>query len=111
MEIAVPTSLRAARLPAFSLQPLVENAIKHGIAHMLDNGYLRIGARTHANMLELTIEDNAGTYYPRNGSDGLGMNLVDRRIKARYGHHYGITVTSEPEHFTRVQVRVPLRVG
>ncbi|QYM98177.1 sensor histidine kinase [Dickeya ananatis] len=111
VEIAVPTSLRAARLPAFSLQPLVENAIKHGIAHMLDNGYLRIGARTHANMLELTIEDNAGTYYPRNGSDGLGMNLVDRRIKARYGHHYGITVTSEPERFTRVRVRVPLRVG
>ncbi|MEI7377382.1 MULTISPECIES: sensor histidine kinase [Dickeya] len=111
VEIAVPLSLRSARLPAFSLQPLVENAIKHGISHMLDDGRLRIDARTHANMLELTIEDNAGAYYPRNGSDGLGMNLVDRRVKARYGHHYGITVTSEPNRFTRVKVRVPLRMA
>ncbi|WP_027710688.1 sensor histidine kinase [Dickeya chrysanthemi] len=111
VEIAVPLSLRSARLPAFSLQPLVENAIKHGISHMLDDGRLRIDARTHANMLELTIEDNAGAYYLRNGSDGLGMNLVDRRVKARYGHHYGITVTSEPNRFTRVKVRVPLRMA
>ncbi|MGM3173405.1 sensor histidine kinase [Dickeya lacustris] len=110
VEIAVPPALRHARLPAFSLQPLVENAIRHGISQMLGNGHLRISARTHATMLELTVEDNAGNYSPRNGSDGLGMNLVDRRIKARYGHHYGITVTSQPAQFTRVQIRVPLHM-
>ncbi|SLM64927.1 MULTISPECIES: sensor histidine kinase [Dickeya] len=110
VEIAVAPALQQAQLPAFSLQPLVENAIKHGISQMLGHGHLRISARTHATMLELTVEDNAGNYCPRNGGDGLGMNLVDRRIKARYGHNYGITVTSQPEQFTRVQIRVPLHM-
>ncbi|GKV91944.1 hypothetical protein PEC301619_39260 [Pectobacterium carotovorum subsp. carotovorum] len=57
---------------------------------------------------ELAVEHNASTYQPRSGGDGLGMNLVDRRIKARYGNRYDITVVSEADKFTRVEVRVPL---
>ncbi|ACS84093.1 sensor histidine kinase [Musicola paradisiaca] len=111
VQINIPRVLMMARLPAFSLQPLVENAIRHGISHMLEDGVLRIEARPHANCLEVTVEDNAGAYHPRNGSDGLGMNLVDRRIKAHYGCGYGITVNSEPDHFTQVRIRVPLQLG
>ncbi|MEC5319151.1 sensor histidine kinase [Brenneria populi subsp. brevivirga] len=107
VEIALPDPLLEARLPAFSLQPIVENAIKHGISQMLDAGHIRIGGRLHANTLELTVEDNAGMYQPPSGGDGLGMNLVDRRIKARYGAHFGITVICEADSFTRVEVRVP----
>ncbi|MEC5343784.1 sensor histidine kinase [Brenneria populi] len=107
VEIALPDELLEARLPAFSLQPIVENAIKHGISQMIDVGHIRIGGRLHANTLELTVEDNAGMYQPPSGGDGLGMNLVDRRIKARYGAHFGITVICEADSFTRVEVRVP----
>ncbi|WP_323612336.1 sensor histidine kinase [Pectobacterium versatile] len=108
VEISLPETLREARLPAFSLQPIVENAIKHGISQMIESGHIHISGRLHANTLELSVEDNAGTYQPRSGGDGLGMNLVDRRIKARYGNRYGITVVSEADKFTRVEVRVPL---
>nr|WP_113865984.1 sensor histidine kinase [Brenneria salicis]NMN90189.1 two-component system LytT family sensor kinase [Brenneria salicis ATCC 15712 = DSM 30166]RBP63186.1 two-component system LytT family sensor kinase [Brenneria salicis ATCC 15712 = DSM 30166]RLM30909.1 histidine kinase [Brenneria salicis ATCC 15712 = DSM 30166] len=108
VEISLPDDLLEARLPAFSLQPIVENAIKHGISQMIDSGYIHIRGRMRANTLELTVEDNAGMYQPPEGGDGLGMNLVDRRIKARYGNRYGITVVCESERFTRVEVRVPL---
>ncbi|MGL9720048.1 LytS/YhcK type 5TM receptor domain-containing protein [Symbiopectobacterium sp.] len=108
VEITLPEELMDARLPAFSLQPIVENAIKHGISQMIESGHIHISGRYRANTLELTVEDNAGTYQPPTGGDGLGMNLVDRRIKARYGNRYGITVESEADTFTRVEVRVPL---
>ncbi|MCG8709732.1 sensor histidine kinase [Brenneria sp. 4F2] len=107
VDITLPDQLLEARLPAFSLQPIVENAIKHGISQMLDVGHVHISGRLHANTLELTVEDNAGMYQPPSGGDGLGMNLVDRRIKARYGTHFGITVICEADSFTRVEVRVP----
>lgn len=108
VDIALPGELMDARLPAFSLQPIVENAIKHGISQMIACGHVHISGRYRANTLELMVEDNAGTYHPPTGGDGLGMNLVDRRIKARYGNRYGITVVSEADKFTRVEVRVPL---
>ena len=108
VEITLPEALMDARLPAFSLQPIVENAIKHGISQMIESGHIHISGRYRANTLELMVEDNAGTYQPPTGGDGLGMNLVDRRIKARYGNRYGITVESETDIFTRVEVRVPL---
>ncbi|QTF06769.1 sensor histidine kinase [Brenneria izadpanahii] len=107
VDITLPDALLEARLPAFSLQPIVENAIKHGISQMIDVGHIHISGRLHANTLELTVEDNAGMYQPPTGGDGLGMNLVDRRIKARYGTHFGITVICEADRFTRVEVRVP----
>ncbi|QZN95759.1 sensor histidine kinase [Symbiopectobacterium purcellii] len=108
VEITLPEELMDARLPAFSLQPIVENAIKHGISQMIESGHIHISGRYRANTLELMVEDNAGTYQPPTGGDGLGMNLVDRRIKARYGNRYGITVESKPDTFTRVEVRIPL---
>lgn len=99
VEIMLPEELMDARFPAFSLQPIVENAIKHGISQMIESGHIHISGRYRANTLELTVEDNAGTYQPPTGGDGLGMNLVDRRIKARYGNRYGITVESEADTF------------
>ncbi len=53
------------------------------------------------------MEDNAGLYHPQPGGDGLGMNLVDRRIKARYGEQFGVHVRCEPERSTQVVVCVP----
>jgi len=53
------------------------------------------------------VEDNAGLYQPQPLGDGLGMNLVDRRIKARFGDQYGLRVQSQAEAWTRVEIRIP----
>ncbi|CAO3440257.1 LytS/YhcK type 5TM receptor domain-containing protein [Azospirillum endophyticum] len=108
VEIEVPDGLRHARLPAFSLQPLVENAIKHGTAQLLGDGRVRIAARRDGGDLLLSVEDNAGLYEAKPGGDGLGMTIVDRRIRNRYGESYGVSVACDPDAFTRVTLRLPL---
>lgn len=99
------------RLPAFSLQPLVENAIKHGTSQLLGPGQLKLSAQLGArvNTLQLQVEDNAGLYESsRKSSDGMGMSLVDRRLKARFGPEYGLSVDKETDQFTRITLMLPL---
>ncbi|SLM61983.1 MULTISPECIES: sensor histidine kinase [Dickeya] len=105
----LPPELMTMRLPAFSLQPLVENAIKHGTAHLLGTGIITLSARQQGQRLLLGIEDNAGLYQPdaNTNSTGLGMNLVDKRIRSRYGEEYGLSVTCEPDCYTHVLVTLP----
>ena len=105
---AVPDDLLHLRLPTFSLQPIVENAIKYGISQMIEPGRITISALRKDDVLTIFVEDSAGLYQPRPDGDGLGMNLVDRRIKIRYGVAYGIEVTCEPECWTRVAIRLPV---
>ena len=96
------------RLPAFSLQPIVENAIKYGISQLLEPGTVVISARRNGDVLTVMVEDSAGLYEAKRENDGLGMNLVDRRIKLRYGAGFGLEVTCEPECWTRVAIRLPI---
>ncbi|WP_273432513.1 sensor histidine kinase [Chitinibacter tainanensis] len=96
------------RLPAFSLQPLVENAIKHGTAQLLGIGRVRLFAEVDNGQLLVHVEDNAGLYEPaRKSSDGMGMGLVDRRLKVSFGPEYGLRVSRIPDRFTRVTLAVP----
>ena len=104
----VPEALAQHQLPAFTLQPIVENAIKHGTSQHLGVGEITIRASQYQRWLQLDIEDNAGLYQDKPSASGLGMNLVDRRLRARFGADCGITVTCEPECFTRVTLRLPL---
>lgn len=108
VEIDVPSYLLGVCLPAFSLQPIVENAIKHGTAHLLEVGKVRIKASEQNGHLLLVVEDNAGLYKEKKDSGGLGMSLVDKRIQIRYGNNYGVTVSCEPDHFTRVILDLPI---
>ncbi|ANE74554.1 sensor histidine kinase [Dickeya solani] len=103
----LPPALMSMRLPAFSLQPLVENAIKHGTAHLLGTGIITISASRQGDRLLLSIEDNAGLYQPRTNCTGLGMNLVDKRIRSRYGNDYGLSVECEPDRYTHIHLTLP----
>ncbi|MDC9597023.1 sensor histidine kinase [Xenorhabdus anantnagensis] len=109
--IEIPEALRYAKLPAFSLQPMVENAIKHGTSQLLDTGQITIRAYQDINLLRVEIEDNAGLYRSEQMGDGLGMSLVDKRLRLRYGEHYGVHVECQPEAFTRIILCLPLEKG
>lgn len=108
ISVSLPEELLAVRLPAFSLQPIVENAIKHGTSHLLGIGRIDIGARREGDNLLLQVTDNAGLFRQPVGGTGLGMNLVDRRIRVRYGDGYGVQIACEPEAFTCITLSVPL---
>ena len=57
----------------------------------------------------IEVEDNAGSYCKPIDGQGLGMRLVDQRIKNVYGSEFGLTVDCEPQQKTLVQVKLPLR--
>jgi len=107
VDIEVPEALQGVQLPPFSLQPIVENAIKHGTSQLFGPGRVRIGAQEGPDGLLLWVEDNAGLYRPGTGGGGLGMSLVDRRIKGRFGERFGVEVACEQECFTRVTIHLP----
>ncbi|MBS1158345.1 MAG: GAF:ATP-binding region, ATPase-like:Histidine kinase internal region:5TM Receptors of the LytS-YhcK [Proteobacteria bacterium] len=108
VDFDIPEDLRHIRMPAFSLQPVVENAIKHGTSQLLEVGHIRIAARAEGDMMLLSVEDNAGLYVEPASRSGLGMHLVRRRIASRYGSSYGLEVACERELFTRVTLKLPL---
>ncbi|EAW9500678.1 sensor histidine kinase [Salmonella enterica] len=108
VQLDVPPTLSRQKLPAFTLQPIVENAIKHGTSQLLDTGNVAIRARREGQHLMLDIEDNAGLYQPSASSCGLGMSLVDKRLREHFGDDYGISVACEPDCLTRITLRLPL---
>lgn len=108
VEMHVPENLLHLRLPTFTLQPIVENAIKYGVSQMIDAGRITISAERQDEVLTIVVEDSAGLYRPAPDGDGMGMNLVDRRIKLRYGASYGLDVSCEEECRTRVSIHVPV---
>ncbi|MEI4929485.1 sensor histidine kinase [Aeromonas caviae] len=103
----LPPHLAEVQLPSFTLQPLIENAIKHGICSLLGEGRLRLFARETSEAITLCVEDNAGAWQPSGQGDGLGMSLVDKRLKSAFGERYGIDVQWEPEQWTRVSLTLP----
>lgn len=107
IKIQIPPKLQATKLPAFSLQPLVENAIKHGTAHLLNTGRISLRAFQQHGHIYIEIKDNAGLYQPAEINDGLGINLVDKRLKLHYGEQYGINIFCQPEQFTCVRLCIP----
>ena len=110
-----------APVPPLLLQPLVENAVKHGIAGLVDGG--RIEIATHLGGAFITVEvvnDRDPEGSGRGGSgvgavgrggrgadtDGIGLANVRRRLAARYGDEAHLRTTAEPGRF-RVEVRLP----
>ncbi len=103
----IPPHLADMQLPSFTLQPLIENAIKHGICSLLEQGRIRLFAEEGPEGVTLCVEDNAGAWQPGPQGDGLGMSIVDRRLKSAFGERFGIQVQCEPEQWTRVSFTLP----
>ncbi|WP_300001566.1 sensor histidine kinase [uncultured Cedecea sp.] len=113
VDLQVPDEFYFQKLPAFTLQPLVENAIKHGTSQLLSKGNIVIRAYRQHDGVIIEVEDNAGLYQQSgsntctNSEGGLGMSLVDKRLRARFGDDYGISVSCDPDYFTRVTLHLP----
>ncbi len=105
VHIDIPKDMLNQAMPVFTLQPIVENAIKHGVSEMLGLGIIKISGEINNKELLLTVEDNAGLYKDKNHT-GIGLK-IDERIKTRYGKKYGIAITSEPDRWTKVFIRLP----
>lgn len=108
VEIGIQPELLDIKLPSFTLQPLVENAIKHGISNMLEGGKVHIYSEAHPQGHLITVEDNAGSFEPpKENHSGLGLEIVDKRLTNQFGRDASLKITCEPHQFTKMSFIIP----
>ncbi|MCS0225323.1 sensor histidine kinase [Vibrio alginolyticus] len=108
VEIDIQPELLDIKLPSFTLQPLVENAIKHGISNMLEGGKVHIYSEAHPQGHLVTVEDNAGSFEPpKENHSGLGLEIVDKRLTNQFGRDAALKITCEPHQFTKMSFIIP----
>jgi two-component system LytT family sensor kinase len=108
IEVDIDPALLKLVLPTFTLQPLVENAFKHGICNTMGKGIARIRAFREDGRAFIEIEDNAGIFHEKETADGHGIKIVDKRLKGRFGGASGVSIFCVPDQITRVRITVPL---
>jgi hypothetical protein len=94
-------------VPPLLLQPLVENAVHHGVAHLVDGGRVRIAARRQGDRLELEVENPCDPERPASRGAGVGLANVRGRLDALYGHRARLEVEAQPDRF-RVRASLPV---
>ncbi|MEF1255580.1 MULTISPECIES: sensor histidine kinase [unclassified Vibrio] len=106
--IDIEESLLSRKVPTFTLQPLVENAIKHGISNLLFGGVVRVYSQVEQEGYRIVVEDNAGSYSPPADDHlGLGMQIVDKRLTNKFGRASALTIEVEPDRLTRMSFIIP----
>lgn len=124
LTVEIPDSLKNCLLPRITLQPIVENAIIHGILEKNDeSGTINIRAEGRNNELYIYITDD-GVGMEQEKADillsendtmnitgsGYGLKNIDERIKLSFGEAYGISFSSHPGKGTTVIVRIPIKI-
>ena len=117
------------KIPRLLIQPLIENAVYHGLEKSRSKGVITLNASKHQGVLTIEVVDNGAgmgseelerlnerlsmdnnTYFKKlgeNKSKSIGIENVNRRIKLFYGENYGLKIDSEAGRYTKVVVTVP----
>jgi len=106
-ELGLPDALQDLTLPSMLLQPLVENAIRHGIEPRVGPGRIEVRARRTATGLEIDISDSGPGLDPALPA-GYGLQHVRQRLLAAYGSAAGLSLSNLPGGGLNVMVKVPL---
>jgi two-component system LytT family sensor kinase len=98
-------------VPSMTLQPLVENSIKHGLSSKLEGGVIRLRCRIEKDRLLLVVEDDGvGIEEPRLKevfAQGIGVSNVNERLKVMFGEAYRMDIDSRPGEGTRIEIEIP----
>lgn len=97
-------------LPPLLLQPLVENAIRHGIANLPQGGVIRLSAQRNNEAVAIQIENSFDPDSPSSLKTGLGLENIRQRLNARYGEDASISVRTEGNRFL-VNLRLPAQTN
>jgi hypothetical protein len=111
VEIDVPGALRGIRIPALMIQPLVENAIKHGIAPSRSGGLVAITSRLVGDQLSVTVRNGGAaataTEIAQGRRNGVGLANLDARLRHQYGEAASLTLVPV-EGETRAEIILPI---
>jgi LytS/YehU family sensor histidine kinase len=104
------------KVPTLILQPLVENAVLHGIGSKEEGGNIRISVNRQKKDLLITVEDDGPGFSYSSGEKGkegsprasIGLNNIDDRLQLLFGEEFRLAIDSEPNQGSRVTIRIPL---
>lgn len=111
LSVDIPSELLLAQVPTLILQPMVENAIKHGIAKRAQGGAVRIAACRADNMLTLAVY-NDGPGLPagwETSLPGIGISNMRNRLRSLYGDGFELKLQNQAPDGVEVSVSVPFR--
>ena len=121
--VEIPEDLDLCIVPKLILQPLVENAIYHGIKLKRGGGMIRLTGEARGSSLRLHVWDNGAGVPPdrleeirrtlretsKEKETGFGLAYIAERIRLAYGEAYGVEIESEEGVYTKVTLHLPLR--
>lgn len=121
VHLLVAPEVLTVAVPFLAVQPLVENAVRHGLAHKEGVGTVTITATDLGDLAEITIEDDGVGSDPElvqraldgdaaadgKDTDSVGLGNVDARLRQVYGDDHGLVVETAPGLGTKVTFRVP----
>jgi LytS/YehU family sensor histidine kinase len=113
LTVDVPRELYPAQVPSLILQPMVENAVKHGIAKRAQGGAIRIAASRCDGMLTLSV-CNDGPSLPANWEmtrSGIGMSNVLTRLQSLYGDAFELSMRNQEAGGVEVSVSMPFAIA
>ncbi|MCC6317546.1 MAG: histidine kinase [Gemmatimonadaceae bacterium] len=112
VDVDLPDEVRHARVPHLILQPLVENAIRHGVSVRQAPGRILITARRVGERLRVTVEDDGVglSASPREARSGIGLRNVVDRLRQLYGTDHALQLRERPGGGAIVEFEVPFRV-
>jgi two-component system, LytTR family, sensor kinase len=114
VEIEVDPETTGVVVPALSVQPLVENAVRHGVERRAGTGRIEVTARVQGNDVELQVRDDGSGIEPERigavlagAGGGIGLSNVDARLRATFGERYALRIESQVGHGTTAVMTVP----
>jgi LytS/YehU family sensor histidine kinase len=110
VSLDVSSKAYEAQVPRFLLQPIVENAIRHGIARRPDGGEVAIRASAFAAQLHIEIENDRGlgSQQPNEKDEGVGLANTRTRLETLYGAKGKLTIATVQDNRFLVTIRFPL---
>jgi two-component system, LytTR family, sensor kinase len=115
VEINIPKDLEEIRLPTLILQPLVENAIKHGISKIKEGGKVNISAILKKSdggvLLSISVVDSGKNFESKNIDKRIGLNNIELRLKSYYGTSASLNIENQPSVGTIAEVTFPVNVA
>ena len=107
-DLQLPAALATLEIPTLLLQPLVENAIQHGLEPKVNGGSITVQATRKGDMLTLDVRDTGmGLATPSVAADGFGLSQVRERLEATYGTQAQLTVLPGPDAGVNVRIELP----
>lgn len=114
-DIDVPEKIKSYRIPNMVIQPIVENALIHGITPKRDGGKISIYAEEYKKVIVISIADN-GNGFPKDvlekiqqsdNKSGLGFQNTNKRLKRYYGERYGLEIVKSDFSGSTVTITIP----